>query len=98
VYSVAAGAIEVTAFARVSKTHNKIHHTMTKSEKKKLLANNTILWLAAMVLPVVLYFALASTRFPWPVVLPLLLFGAMLASNNLLAKAIGDTTDDSRGR
>ena len=71
---------------------------MTKADKKKLLTNNTILWLAAMVLPVVLHFALASTKFPWPVILPLLLFGAMLASNNMLAKAIGDTTDDSNRR
>lgn len=71
---------------------------MTESDKKKLLTNNTILWLAAMVLPVVLHFALASTKFPWPVILPLLLFGAMLASNNLLAKAIGDTTEDASRR
>lgn len=71
---------------------------MTKSDKSKLLTKNTILWLAAMVLPVVLHFALASTRFPWPVILPLLLFGAMLASNSILAKAIGDTTDDSSRR
>jgi fatty acid desaturase len=71
---------------------------MTKSEKKRLLTNNSILWLVAMVLPVVLHFALASTRFPWPVILPLLLLGAMLASNNMLAKAIGDTTDDSSRR
>lgn len=68
---------------------------MTQSDKKKLLINNTILWLAAMVLPVILHFALATTKFPWPVILPLLLFGAMLASNNLLVKAIGDTTEDS---
>ena len=71
---------------------------MTKSEKSKLLTTNTILWLAAMVLPVVLHFALASTQFPWPVILPLLLFGAMLASNRMLAKAIGDTTEDSSRR
>ena len=71
---------------------------MTTSEKSKLLTTNTILWLTAMVLPVVLHIALASTKFPWPVVLPLLLFGAMLASNSMLAKAIGDTTDDSSRR
>jgi fatty acid desaturase len=67
---------------------------MTKSEKSKLLTTNTILWLTAMVMPAVLHFAFASTRFPWFVVLPLLLFGAMLASNSMLAKAVGDTTDD----
>ena len=67
---------------------------MTRSEKSKLLTTNTILWLTAMALPAVLHFALASTRFPWPLVLPLLLVGAMLASNNMLGKAIGTTTDD----
>ncbi len=68
---------------------------MTKSEKSKLLTSNTILWLTAMVLPAALHFALASTKFPWQVILPLLLFGAMLASNNMLSKAIGATTEDS---
>jgi hypothetical protein len=62
------------------------------------LTTNTILWLTAMVLPVVLHFALASTKFPWPVIVPLLLFGAMLASNSMLAKAIGDTADDLNRR
>jgi fatty acid desaturase len=71
---------------------------MTTSEKKKLLTSNTILWLIAMVLPVGLHFALASTRFPWQVIVPLLLLGAMLASNSILSKAIGDTTDDSSQR
>ena len=71
---------------------------MTKSDKSKLLKLNTIYWLAAMVVPVVLHFGLSSTKFPWPVILPLLLFGAMLASNSMLAKAIGDTTDDSSRR
>lgn len=68
---------------------------MTKSEKNKLLRTNTILWLAAMALPAFLHIALASARFPWPVILPLLLIGPLLASNSMLAKAIGDTTDDS---
>jgi len=71
---------------------------MTKSEKSKLLRTNTILWLTAMALPALLHFALASARFPWPVILPLLLIGPMLASNGMLAKAIGDTTDDSARR
>ena len=68
---------------------------MTRSEKSKLLTTNTILWLTAMVLPAVFHFALASTRFPWPLLLPLLLIGAMLASNNMLGKAIGATTDEA---
>jgi hypothetical protein len=67
---------------------------MTRSEKSKLLTTNTILWLTAMALPAVLHFALASSRFPWPLLLPLLLIGAMLASNNMLGKAIGATTDE----
>jgi hypothetical protein len=66
---------------------------MTNSEKKKLLTNNTMLWLAAMVLPAILHFA--SPNFPWPVIMPLLLFGAMLASNGMLTRAIGKTTDES---
>ena len=67
---------------------------MTKSEKKQLLKWNTILWLAAMVLPGVCQIAFASTKFPWPVIIPLLLFGCLLASNSLLTKAIGEPTDD----
>jgi hypothetical protein len=67
---------------------------MTTSQKSKLMKTNTILWLAAIGLPAVLHFALASSKFPWPVILPLLLIGPMLASNSMLTKAIGDTTDD----
>ena len=68
---------------------------MSTSEKKKLLKWNTILWLAAMVLPAAFSFALASTRFPWQIVVPLLLFGCLLASNSMMARAIGPATDDS---
>ena len=68
---------------------------MTTSEKTRLLKTNTICWLAAIALPAILHFALASTKFPWPIIVPLLLIGPMLASNKMLAKAIGDTTDDS---
>ena len=57
---------------------------------------NSMLWLVAMVLPAGLHLALGSTKFPWPLLLPLLLLGAMLASNTLLASAIGDTTDDRK--
>jgi hypothetical protein len=66
---------------------------MTKSEKKNLLKWNTILWLAAMVLPALFSIAFASTRFPWPMILPLLLFGLMLASNRMLTRAIGESAD-----
>ena len=71
---------------------------MTNSDKSKLLRLNTIYWLTAMVVPVVLHFTLSSTKFPWPVILPLLLVGPMLASNSLLSKAHEDTTDDPSRR
>lgn len=68
---------------------------MKTSEKNNLLKWNTILWLAAMVLPVVFSFALASTKFPWQIIVPLLVFPCLLASNKMLAQAIGQTTDDA---
>ncbi len=61
-------------------------------EKKNLLKWNTILWLAAMVLPALFSIAFASTKFPWPVILPLLLVGPMLASNRMLIQALGEST------
>ena len=66
---------------------------MKNTDKKKLLKWNTILWLAAMVSPAFFSIAFASTRFPWPMILPLLLIGPMLASNKMLAQAIGEATD-----
>ena len=66
---------------------------MTKSEQQQALRTNSLLWLVAMLLPGALL-AVGSTRFPWPAILPLLLFGAMLASNRMLARAIGKSTDD----
>lgn len=68
---------------------------MKTTDKKHLLKWNTILWLLAMVLPAGLSIALGSAKFPWQVIVPLLLLGPMLASNNMLTKAIGETTDDS---
>ncbi len=62
---------------------------MNQSEKQKMLRTNTLLWLAAMILPGVFHIAFASTRFPWPVLMPFLLLGALLASNQMLARAIG---------
>ena len=49
---------------------------------------NTMLWLLAMILPAVFNIAFASTKFPWPVVLPLLLAGPMLASNKLVSNKL----------
>lgn len=70
---------------------------MNNTEKKKLLKWNTILWLAAMVLPAFFSIAFASTKFPWPMVLPLLLIGPMLFSNKMLTQAIGEATDERSG-
>jgi len=66
---------------------------MKNSEKKNLLKWNTILWLTAMVLPAFFSIAFASTKFPWPILLPLLLIGPMLFSNKMLIQAIGESTD-----
>ena len=68
---------------------------MKTSEKNNLLKWNAILWLAAMVLSVVFSFAIASTKFPWQIIVPLLVFPCLLASNEMLAQAIGQTTDDA---
>lgn len=66
---------------------------MKNTDKNKLLKWNTILWLTAMVSPAFFSLALASSRFPWPMILPLLLIGPMLASNKMLIQAIGESTD-----
>jgi hypothetical protein len=65
---------------------------MNAAEKKSLLKWNTTLWLVAMVLPAVFSIAFASTKFPWPIIVPLLLIGPMLFSNKMLAQAIGEST------
>jgi hypothetical protein len=41
-----------------------------------------------MVLPAFFSIALASTKFPWPMIVPFLLFGPMLASNKMLIRAM----------
>lgn len=66
---------------------------MKNTQKKNLLKWNTILWLAAMALPAFFSIALASTKFPWQMILPLLLIGPMLVSNKMLIQAIGESTD-----
>ena len=53
------------------------------------------MWLTAMLLPALLHFGLGTTRFPWLVILPLLLIRPMLASNRMVGKAAGDSTGDS---
>lgn len=59
---------------------------MTNVEKKNLLKWNTILWPMAMALPACFSIVLASAKFPWPLIFPLLLVGPMLASTEYLVK------------
>jgi hypothetical protein len=66
---------------------------MKHSEKKNMLKWNTILWLVAMVVPGVFSIAFASHKFPWPIVVPMLLIGPMLASNKMLIQAMGESPD-----
>jgi hypothetical protein len=54
---------------------------------------NTILWLLAMILPAVFNIAFASNKFPWHIVLPLLLVGPMLASNKMVSRAAAKPAD-----
>jgi len=56
-----------------------------------MLKWNTMLWLVAMVLPWFFSIAFASAKFPWPLILPFLLLGPMLASNKMLSQAIGES-------
>ena len=67
---------------------------MTTSEKKKMLTTNACLWVAAIALPLILHFGLGSTKFPWPMLVPLLLIWPAIFSNLLLSKAIGEPSDD----
>lgn len=69
---------------------------MTTAEKRGMLKWNTILWLAAMALPGILKIVFADAKFPWPLILPLILVGPLLASNSMLSKAIGTTTDEKK--
>ncbi len=68
---------------------------MTKAEKNRLLFWNSIIWLTAMALPFFLNLTLGSTNFAWPILLPLLLVGFLLYSNNVLSKVIGEPTDSA---
>ena len=67
---------------------------MTKSEKKKTLTANACLWVAAIALPVICYFGFAGTKFPWPILIPMLLIWPAVASHQMLSKAIGEPSDD----
>ena len=70
---------------------------MKNADKKNLLKWNTILWLAAMVMPAVFSIAFASTKFPWPIIIPFLLLGPMLGSNRMLTQAIGASAEAPKG-
>ena len=65
---------------------------MKNTDKKHLLKWNTILWLVAMALPAFFSAAFASTKFPWPIIVPMLLIGPMLYSNKVLSSAAGDSS------
>ena len=67
---------------------------MTKAEKKKTLTANACLWVAAILLPVICHVGFGSSKFPWPILIPLLLVWPALFSNQMLSKAIGEPTDD----
>jgi hypothetical protein len=69
---------------------------MTTADKTKLIKQNAVCWLSAILVPVLLHVGLGHTNFPWPLILPFLLIGPMLASNNLISKACGPTTDDTK--
>jgi hypothetical protein len=69
---------------------------MTQSDKTKLIKQNSTYRLTAIVMPLIFHSGLANTQFSWPILLPILLLTPMLGSNNLLSKAAGGTSDDSR--
>lgn len=66
---------------------------MKPSEKKHLLKWNSILWIAAMLMPAFFNITLGATKFPWPMIFPLLLLGLMLASNKMLTSAMDDSEE-----
>ena len=66
---------------------------MNSALKNNLLKWNSILWLAAMVLPGIFSITFASTKFPWQITIPLLLMGPMLASNKMIARALEEPAE-----
>lgn len=66
-----------------------------KASTTKLIRQNSLCWLVALLLPLILQTGLSGTRFPWPALLPVLLFPAMLASNRLLSKAALDASSET---
>jgi len=70
---------------------------MKTSRNNHLLKWNSLLWIAAMILPGILNIAFSSTKFPWPIAIPLLLLGPMLASNKMLIQASGNNSGANSG-
>jgi hypothetical protein len=75
---------------------------LTESDKKKTIKKNTVLWIGAMILAPLfhlMFLILASgpVKFPWPILMPMLMIGFLLASNKLLTDAIGETSEDATG-
>lgn len=66
---------------------------MNSALKNNLLKWNSILWLAAMILPGIFSITFASTKFPWQITIPLLLMGPMLASNKMIARALEEPAE-----
>lgn len=60
------------------------------SGKQRAIRTNSMLWITAMLLPGLFWLTMGTARFPWPVLMPLLLLGPMIASNQMLARAIGN--------
>ena len=71
---------------------------MTESEKKKLIKQNTILWIAAMIVTPLFWFcfqfASKPVKFPWPIIVPLMMVGLLNGSNAIVKKAIGDLPEN----
>ncbi len=72
-----------------------------ESIAKALIKQNTILWLAAMILAPLFHlgfaaFASGPVKFPWPIIMPMLMVGLLIGSNNLIAKAAAakETSED----
>ena len=67
---------------------------MNESQTKQLVRKNTLFWIVAMVLPGIFdlsfkAFASPSAKFPWPMILPFMMLGLLLASNSLITEAAG---------
>lgn len=67
---------------------------MSNVAKNQRVIWNSALWISAMALPAFFELALGSAKFPWPIVVPLLLVGPMLLSNKFVAQA-GDRADQA---